>query len=241
MFKLVELLDQSQVRTLREIAASGQFVDGRISNPHSKVKNNLQLHDAGAYERSSKIVLDAMVQNPEFMDFTFPARIMPPLMTRYTPGMRYGLHPDAPYIPTSDGQLRTDISCTLFLAEPGEYDGGELVIEDSFGEQRVKLAAGDAILYPGTSVHRVEPVTRGARIASFFWIESMVRSAEQRRLLFNMDIALLRLSTPAPASLTPALLPTAVPLLRGLLALLRRRLERSAGSGSAPPRRRRTS
>src|SRR3546814_17916132 len=104
--------------SLREISANGKFVDGKISIPHSKVKNNLQLHDAGADERSSKILLDAMVQNPDFMEFAFPARIAPPLLTRNTPGMNYGLHPDAAYLPLPDGQLRTDVSCTVFLHDP---------------------------------------------------------------------------------------------------------------------------
>jgi PKHD-type hydroxylase len=108
---------------------------------------------------------------------------------------RYGDHVDKAvrYAPGTGLRVRTDVSCTLFLAEPDHYDGGELVIADTFGEQRVKLAAGDAVVYPGTSVHRVEPVTRGARLASFFWIESMVRSDEQRRLLHDMDRALMRL------------------------------------------------
>src|SRR3546814_8021418 len=115
MFKLVQLLDDNAVRALREIAANGKFVDGKISNPHSKVKNNLQLHDACAYERSSKILLDAMVQNPDFMEFAFPARIAPPLLTRYTPGRNYGLQPDAAYFPLPPGRLGTDVRCIVLL------------------------------------------------------------------------------------------------------------------------------
>ena len=138
MFKLVPLLNDQGIRALREIAAGGKFVDGRISNPHSKIKNNLQLHDAGAYERSSKILLDAMVQNPEFMEFAFPARIAPPLLTRYTPGMHYGLHPDAAYIPLSDGQLRTDVSCTVFISDPADYDGGALHVRLGVPQRNVR-------------------------------------------------------------------------------------------------------
>lgn len=187
MFKLVELLNETQLRTLREIAASGQFVDGRISNPHSKVKNNLQLHDAGAYERSSKILLEAMVQNPEFMDFAFPARIMPPLMTRYTPGMRYGLHPDAPYIPASDGQLRTDVSCTVFINDPSEYDGGALHVTLGNGDLRFKEKPGMAIIYPSYTLHEVEPVTRGERLVAISFIQSLIPDVQQRNLLYELN------------------------------------------------------
>lgn len=187
MFKLVQLLDDAQVRALRDIAAAGKFVDGRISNPHSKVKNNLQLHDAGAYERSSKILLDAMVQNPEFMEFSFPARIAPPLLTRYTPGMQYGLHPDAAYIPLSDGQLRTDVSCTVFINDPADYDGGALRVQLGNADLRFKEAPGVAIVYPSHTLHEVEPVTRGERLVAITFIQSLIPDVQKRNLMYELN------------------------------------------------------
>lgn len=187
MFKLVQLLDDAQVRALRDIAAAGKFVDGRISNPHSKVKNNLQLHDAAAYERSSKILLDAMVQNPEFMEFSFPARIAPPLLTRYTPGMQYGLHPDAAYIPLPDGQLRTDVSCTVFINDPADYDGGELHVQLGNADLRFKEAPGVAIVYPSHTLHEVEPVTRGERLVAITFIQSLIPDVQKRNLMYELN------------------------------------------------------
>ena len=187
MFKLVQLLDDAQVRALRDIAAAGKFVDGRISNPHSKVKNNLQLHDAGAYERSSKILLDAMVQNPEFMEFSFPARIAPPLLNRYTPGMQYGLHPDAAYIPLPDGQLRTDVSCTVFINDPADYDGGALHIQLGNADLRFKEAPGVAIVYPSHTLHEVEPVTRGERLVAITFIQSLIPDVQKRNLMYELN------------------------------------------------------
>lgn len=203
MFKLVELLDQSQVRTLREIAASGQFVDGRISNPHSKVKNNLQLHDAAAYEKSSKILLDAMVQNADFMEFSFPARIAPPLLTRYTPGMHYGLHPDAAYIPLPDGQLRTDVSCTVFVNDPADYDGGALHVRLGNADLRFKEAPGVAIVYPSHTLHEVEPVTRGERLVAITFIQSLIPDVQQRNLMYELnEVAALEGRAMAPENFT---------------------------------------
>jgi len=187
MFKLVPLLDEQEVRTLREIAAAGKFVDGKISNPHSTIKNNLQLHDAQAYERSSKILLDAMVSNPDFMEFSFPARIAPPLLTRYTPGMHYGLHPDAAYIPLSDGQLRTDISCTVFINDPADYDGGALHVMLGGADLRFKEAPGVAIVYPSYTLHEVEPVTRGERLVAITFIQSLIPDVQQRGLMYELN------------------------------------------------------
>ena len=187
MFKLVPLLDEQEVRTLREIAAAGKFVDGKIRNPHSTIKNNLQLHDAQAYERSSKILLDAMVSNPDFMEFSFPARIAPPLLTRYTPGMHYGLHPDAAYIPLSDGQLRTDISCTVFINDPADYDGGALHVTLGGADLRFKEAPGVAIVYPSYTLHEVEPVTRGERLVAITFIQSLIPDVQQRGLMYELN------------------------------------------------------
>jgi PKHD-type hydroxylase len=143
-----------------------------------------------------RIVLDALGRHALFFSAALPKKVFPPLVNRYGGAANaFGNHVDNAVraVPTTGERLRTDLSATLFLSDPGEYDGGELVIEDTFGTQRVKLPAGDMVLYPSSSVHRVEPVTRGARIASFFWIESMVREDERRRLLFDLDMAILGL------------------------------------------------
>ena len=202
MFKLVQLLEDGAVRALREIAVGGKFVDGKISNPHSKVKNNLQLH-AGGYERSSKILLDAMVQNPEFMEFAFPARIAPPLLTRYTPGMNYGLHPDAAYIPLPDGQLRTDVSCTVFLNDPADYDGGALHVQLGNADLRFKEAPGVAVVYPSHTLHEVEPVTRGERLVAITFIQSLIPDVQHRNLMHELnEVAALEGGKMDPANFT---------------------------------------
>ncbi|WP_260580491.1 Fe2+-dependent dioxygenase [Sphingopyxis sp. PET50] len=203
MFKTVQLLDTGEVRALREIAAAGQFVDGKISNPHSKIKNNLQLHDAQAYERSSKILLDAMVRNADFMEFSFPARIAPPLLTRYTPGMHYGLHPDAAYIPLPDGQLRTDVSCTVFLNDPADYDGGALHVRLGNADLRFREAPGVAVVYPSHTLHEVEPVTRGERLVAITFIQSLIPDAAHRNLMYELnEVAALEGGAMAPENYT---------------------------------------
>jgi PKHD-type hydroxylase len=174
-------------------------------------KNNLQLaQDSEAATRLRALVLAAVQRDPIFFSATLPKKIFNPLFNRYGgEANHYGSHVDGAVLHSkATGQwVRTDISCTLFLADPDSYDGGELVVQDTFGTRSVKLPAGDMVVYPGTSVHRVEPVTRGVRLASFFWIESMVRSDEQRRLLHDMDMSLLRLrqqhgETPEATALT---------------------------------------
>lgn len=199
------LLHVPQVLSVDELAqacallAEGPWTDGRLTagRQAAEAKRNEQLAaDSAASRALQALVLGALDRHPLFFSATLPKRVLPPLFNRYG-GERntYGNHVDQAvrYVPGRHERVRTDISCTLFLAEPGDYDGGELVIEDTYGAQRVKLPAGDLVLYPGTSVHRVEPVTRGQRLASVFWVESMVRSDEQRRLLFDMDMALMRL------------------------------------------------
>ena len=173
---------------------SGQATAGRQA---ARAKNNEQLPPTctEALELQT-LVLGALEKHPLFLSATLPKKVFPPMFNRYGGEHNfYGDHVDNAirYAPGTGMRTRTDISCTLFLADPASYDGGDLVIRDTFGDQRVKLAAGDAIVYPGTSVHRVEPVTRGLRLACFFWIESMVRSDEQRRLLFDFDMHLMRL------------------------------------------------
>ncbi|RYE71064.1 MAG: Fe2+-dependent dioxygenase, partial [Oxalobacteraceae bacterium] len=162
-----------------------------------QVKNNRQLpEDADASRAARAIVLDALGRSALFITGALPRKTYPPLFNRYDGASNaFGNHIDNSVrtSPITGAWVRTDLSATLFLSDPAEYDGGELVIEDTFGSQSVKLAAGDLILYPASSVHRVEPVTRGCRLASFFWVESMVRDDAQRRLLFDLDMSILTL------------------------------------------------
>jgi PKHD-type hydroxylase len=197
-----EVLNADELREARAILKHATWNDGRATSgvQSAQVKNNEQLPQDGAETQAlQKIVLGGLNRHATFFSAALPRRIYPPLFNRYGGAANtFGNHVDnaVRFIPGTLGErVRTDISCTLFLSEPADYDGGELVVEDSFGTQRIKFAAGDMVLYPGTSVHRVEPVTRGFRVASFFWLESMVRSDEQRRLLFDMDSHLMRLRT----------------------------------------------
>lgn len=200
LLHLKQLLTPDEVRTAQALLGDdAPWMDGRSSAGAQAVtqKNNQQLaQDSAASRQLQALVLAALQRDPLFFSATLPRKIFNPLFNRYSGTANcYGAHVDGAVLHSSaSGEwVRSDISCTVFLADPGSYDGGELTIHDSYGEQRVKLPAGDAVIYPGTSVHRVAPVTRGARIASFFWIESMVRHDEQRRLLFDLDMNLLKL------------------------------------------------
>lgn len=196
-----QVLTPDEVRTAREILARAPWGDGRVTAgvQSAMAKNNEQLPQDCAETRAlQEIVLRGLNRHAMFFSAALPKKVFPPLFNRYGGAANaFGNHVDNAirYVPGSPSgeRVRTDLSCTLFFADPDEYDGGELVIEDTYGSKRVKLPAGDMVLYPGTSVHRVEPVTRGHRIGSFFWIESMVRSDEQRRLLFDMDQHLMSL------------------------------------------------
>ncbi len=202
LLKIPQILDAAGVARAHALMAAAPWVDGRSTAgaQAAQVKNNQQLQPGSEPHRELQaLVLNALDQHPVFFSATLPKHVLPPLFNRYAGTTNaYGNHVDQAvrYLSGAGSgaqRVRTDISCTLFLSDPTDCDGGELVIADTFGEQRVKLAAGDLVLYPGTSVHRVEPVTRGARLASFFWIESMVRSNDQRRLLYEMDMSLMRL------------------------------------------------
>lgn len=198
-----QVLTPDEVRTARGILARAPWGDGKVTAgvQSAIAKNNEQLpQDCAEARELQQIVLRGLNRHAVFFSAALPKKVFPPLFNRYGGAANaFGDHVDNAirYVPGSPSgeRVRTDISCTLFFADPDEYDGGELVIEDTYGRQSVKLPAGDMVLYPGTSVHRVEPVTRGHRIASFFWIESMVRSDEQRRLLFDMDQHLMSLRT----------------------------------------------
>jgi PKHD-type hydroxylase len=197
-----QVLNADELREARAILARATWGDGRVTAgvQSARAKNNEQLpQDAAETRALQQIVLGGLNRHAVFFSAALPKRVFPPLFNRYGGASNaFGDHVDNAirFLPGGQGdRIRTDVSCTLFLAEPDEYDGGELTVEDTFGPQRIKLPAGDMVLYPGTSVHRVEPVTRGHRVASFFWLESMVRSDEQRRLLFDMDSHLMRLRT----------------------------------------------
>ena len=211
LIRIPAVLAPQTLATLRQCLAEAAWEDGALTagSQAAQAKHNQQLPPKGELTRQLQdLVLAALEQHPLFFSATLPKRILPPLFNRYGgEHNRYGDHVDQAIRYVAGQRVRSDISATLFLAEPTDYDGGELVIADTFGEQRVKLAAGDLLVYPGTSVHRVEPVTRGTRLASFFWIESMVRSDEQRRLLYEMDMSLMRLrelhgDSPATVQLT---------------------------------------
>lgn len=193
LLHLRKVLAADEVRTARQWLAQGPWIDGRSTAGSQAVhaKNNLQLkQDSEASRQLQALVLRAVERHAVFFSATLPKKIFNPLFNRYGGATNtYGAHVDgAVMLSQASGQrVRSDISCTVFLCDPDEYEGGELEIEDTFGPRQIKLPAGDAVVYPGTSVHEVRPVTRGERLASFFWIESMVRSDEQRRLLFDMD------------------------------------------------------
>jgi len=194
-----EVLTKQQVAFFRATMSQAAWEDGRTTAgaQSSLVKNNLQLPQNGAAARElGEHVLQALANSPMFVSAALPHKIFPPLFNRYGVGHAFGLHVDNAIrgVPGTAIRIRTDLSCTLFLSEVEEYDGGELVIEDRVGSQEVKLSAGDLVLYPSTSLHHVREVTRGERIASFFWMQSMVRDNMARALLFDLDQAIQSLS-----------------------------------------------
>lgn len=187
-----EVLSKAQVRAIRERIDAAEWVDGRVTAgaQSGTVKKNKQLpEESAAARQTGDAILDALAGNALFLSAALPLKIFPPLFNRYEGGDTFGAHVDNAIRPVRGApvRVRTDLSCTLFLSEPGEYDGGELTIELPFGAQEVKLEAGAMVLYPSTSLHRVNPVTRGARVSSFFWLQSMVRDEGKRTLLFDLD------------------------------------------------------
>lgn len=201
LIHLQEVLDAEALAEARALLTHAVWVEGRgTAGPQAAaVKRNQQLAvDSPAAARLQALVLAGLDRHALFFSAALPKRVLPPMFNRYAgDSNHYGNHVDQAirHVPGTGQRVRTDLSCTLFLVDPASYDGGELVIADTFGTPHIKLAAGDAVLYPSTSVHRVEQVTRGERLASFFWIESLVRGDEQRRLLFEMDQALMQLRT----------------------------------------------
>lgn len=193
-----QVLNPEELSQLQVLMANAEWTDGKVTagTQSAQVKRNMQLPEASAdAEAARQIVLKALGRNALFFSAALPKKIYPPLFNQYRKGMDFGAHIDnAVRTHAASGMhVRTDISCTLFLADPDSYEGGELVVEDTYGQQMVKLPAGDMVLYPGTSLHHVRPVTRGARLASFFWLQSMIRDDAQRTLLFDMDAAIATL------------------------------------------------
>lgn len=198
MLHIPEVLTKADVLTLRTALDAGVWVDGAASAGPlaAEVKSNAQLSlESAQYPALSQMIAAALERNPLFVSAALPDRILPPMFNRYTGGGQYGNHIDNAIQRDrySGERLRTDVSVTVFLSEPDEYEGGELIVEDTYGSHEVKLPAGDAIVYPASSLHRVEPVTAGARVASFLWVQSLVRDAWQRNMLFDLDMALLKL------------------------------------------------
>ncbi|MCK9488132.1 MAG: Fe2+-dependent dioxygenase [Xanthomonadales bacterium] len=190
-----QLLNPDQVERLyRRLQQADWQAGSATAGPlASQVKDNEQLaQDSALGQELAQEILAALAASPVFMAAALPLKVLPPRFNRYRGGGRYGDHIDRAVftVPDSPHRIRSDLSATVFLSAPEDYDGGELVIHDSYGEQRVKLPAGDMVLYPGTSLHRVEPVSRGARLASFFWVQSLVREDAQRSLLWQLDGAI---------------------------------------------------
>jgi PKHD-type hydroxylase len=199
------VLDSDQVAQCRGWLSAADWRDGRTTAGYqsARAKNNRQLAEDNPVARQlGKVILDALARNPTFFAGALPRRIYPPLFNRYEGGESFDTHIDNAIRYDRSAQpaepVRTDLSATLFLSAPDEYDGGELVVEDTFGAHAVKLPAGDLILYAGSSLHKVEPVTRGARIAAFFWIQSLVRSDAQRCVLFDLDVSIQTLTARVP-------------------------------------------
>ncbi|HEY5851325.1 MAG TPA: Fe2+-dependent dioxygenase [Lysobacter sp.] len=205
LLQVPQVLTADQVAHCRTRLAQAGWADGRITAGYqsAQAKDNAQLPENDPVARElGALVLEALARNSTFFSAALPQRIYPPLFNRYGGGQSFGFHVDnaVRYDRSSGGAeaIRTDLSATLFLSAPEDYDGGELVIEDTYGVQRVKLQAGDLVLYPGTSLHKVTPVTRGERIASFFWIQSLLREDAQRRLMFDLDVSIRRLTQDVP-------------------------------------------
>ena len=199
LLRIPGVLRADEVARIRERIDAAAWVDGNVTAGHqsARAKSNLQLPEESAVAREcGETILAALGRHPLFFSAALPRQVYPPLFNRYGPGMTFGDHVDGAIRvhPPTTRRMRTDVSATLFLTPPEDYDGGELTIEGTYGPQAVKLPAGDLVIYPATSVHRVTPVTRGERVSSFFWIESMVRDDGERTLLFEMDMALVRLA-----------------------------------------------
>ena len=207
LIQIPQVLSADELAYCRGELQMANWADGRHSAGYlsQSVKHNYQLADRDPVAlRLGEVILAALDRNSLFTSAALPLKILPPLFNQYQQGQTYGFHIDGAIRPVTGTphRIRTDLSATIFLSDPADYDGGELQIEDTFGARSIKLAAGDMVLYPGTSVHRVAPVTRGTRLASFFWIESMVRDLTQRTMLFQLDNAIQNLARDVPGHTT---------------------------------------
>jgi PKHD-type hydroxylase len=203
LLQIPQVITVGEAAQFRERIASAHWVDGSVTAGHqsAQVKRNEQLPEESAEARETGAkIMTALQRSALFFSAALPKQVYPPLFNRYSGGMNFGNHVDGAirvHAPTGT-RIRADLSATLFLTSPDEYEGGELLVEDTYGTHSVKLAAGDMVLYPAASLHRVTPVTRGARVSSFFWIQSMVRDDGQRALLFDMDMAIVRMARDHP-------------------------------------------
>ena len=203
MVHIPGVLAPEQVSRCRDVMEKAAWVDGRATAGHqsAKVKHNLQLPESAPEARElGDMVIQALGRNALFVSAVLPKQVFPPLFNRYDAGMTFGAHVDNAirgYLDTPL-QVRTDVSATLFISAPEDYDGGELVVEDTYGQHSVRLPAGDMIVYPGTSLHNVTPITRGSRIASFFWTQSLIRDDARRALLFDLDMSIRQLGADHP-------------------------------------------
>ena len=203
LLAIPDLLTTEQVSRARAILETAEWVDGRVTAGHqsSRVKDNQQIpEEHEAAQQLGEMILNALGANALFISAALPAKVFPPLFNRYSGGQSFGTHVDNAIrqVANSGARIRTDLSATLFLGHPDEYDGGDLVVEDTYGTHNVKLPAGHLVLYPATSLHHVLPVTRGARVCSFFWIQSMVRDDTRRSILLDLDMAIQRLNRDLP-------------------------------------------
>jgi PKHD-type hydroxylase len=199
LLAIPEVLTTEQVAQARRMFETAEWIDGRVTAGHqsARTKDNMQIPENHPVARElGEMILTALGQNALFISAALPQRVFPPLFNSYSGGQAFGTHVDNAIrsVPGTPHRIRTDLSATLFFTHPDEYDGGELIVEDTYGTHSVKLTAGHMILYPATSLHHVRPVTRGARISSFFWIQSMVRDDARRSLLFDLDMAVQRLN-----------------------------------------------
>ncbi len=203
LLQIPDVLTAEQVSQCRQMLDEAEWIDGKVTAGYqsAKAKDNMQLReDSPVARKLGDLILAALERNPLFITAALPLRVFPPLFNRYQGGQSFGTHVDNSIrqVSGTPHRLRTDLSATLFFSKPDEYDGGELLVEDTYGTQTVKLPAGHLILYPSTSLHHVNAVTRGARVASFFWIQSMVRDDGQRTLLFDLDMAIQRIGQDVP-------------------------------------------
>jgi PKHD-type hydroxylase len=203
MYRVLPILTPQEIAECRRIAAAAQFVDGRITNPHNTAKVNEQLHAPADYQKSAQLLHAALVRSQEMRDFAMPVTIGPPLITRYGAGMHYGAHTDVAFLQVPGGALRSDLSCTIFLNEPEDYDGGALHVMLGDSSLRFKLKPGEAVIYPSDTLHEVEPVTRGERLVAITFMQSRISDPFRRNLLFNLnEVAALEGLTMQPENYT---------------------------------------